>query len=69
MSWIQFVLFIIVFESLVVQVEHEWLRFEVITPMSQSPHYSIEIFIVSVVLASRAIKLLIEISKRPLRLD
>ena len=58
-----------VFDSFVVRVEHKWLRFMVMTPLSQSSHYSIEFFIIGAVVAFRAITLLTEISKRPLGLN
>jgi len=48
--------------------ERKWLRFEVMTPVSQSPHYSIEILIISAIAAFRTIELLTEISKRLLGL-
>ena len=46
MPRVQFVLPIDVLESLVIIMEHKWLRLGVMTPMSQSPNYGIEFLVI-----------------------
>jgi len=47
-----------VLESLVIPMQNKWPRLEIMTPMSQSPHNGIKLFVIGVVVAPRAIKLL-----------
>jgi len=53
-----------VLEGLLIRMQHKWLSFEVMTPMSQGPHNSIELFIIGVVVASQPIQFLTKIGNR-----
>ena len=65
MPRVQLVLAIDIPEGLVIRMEHKRLRFEVMTPMSQGPDYSIKFLVIGAVVTPRTVEFLTEISKGP----
>jgi len=56
--WVQFMLIIDILEGLVIKMQDKRPSFEIMAPMSQGSHSSIELLVIGAVVASGSIQLL-----------